>query len=64
MKTAGLDDSTLNVELGRALAKKDFLLHYQPQINLRTKQIIGMEALAMASPLSGTHGPRSIYSSS
>ncbi len=45
MKTAGLDGSTLEVELKRALAKKEFLLYYQPQMDLRTKQIIGMEAL-------------------
>ncbi len=45
MKTAGLDGSTLEVELRRALAKKEFLLHYQPQVDLQTKRVIGMEAL-------------------
>jgi diguanylate cyclase (GGDEF)-like protein len=58
MKTAGLDGSTLKVELSRALAKKEFLLHYQPQMNLRTKQIIGMEALLRwHHPYQGLIGP-------
>jgi diguanylate cyclase (GGDEF)-like protein len=58
MKTAGLDGSTLEVELNRALAKKEFLLHYQPQMNLRTKQIIGMEALLRwHHPYQGLIGP-------
>ncbi len=58
MKTAGLDGSTLEVELSRALAKKEFLLHYQPQMNLRTKQIIGMEALLRwHHPYQGLIGP-------
>ncbi|TFG61964.1 MAG: GGDEF domain-containing response regulator, partial [Nitrospirales bacterium] len=58
MKTAGLDGSTLKVELSRALAKKEFLLHHQPQMNLRTKQIIGMEALLRwHHPYQGLIGP-------
>ncbi|MDH5564648.1 MAG: EAL domain-containing protein [Nitrospirota bacterium] len=58
MKTAGLDGSTLEVELTRALAKKEFLLHYQPQMNLRTKEIIGMEALLRwHHPYQGLIGP-------
>ena len=58
MKTAGLDGSTLEVELNRALAKKEFLLHYQPQMNLQTKQIIGMEALLRwHHPYQGLIGP-------
>jgi len=58
MKTAGLDGSTLEVELRRALAKKEFLLHYQPQMNLRTKQVIGMEALLRwHHPYQGLIGP-------
>lgn len=28
-----------------ALQKQEFVLHYQPQINLQTKQVIGLEAL-------------------
>jgi diguanylate cyclase (GGDEF)-like protein len=58
MKTARLDSSTLEVELTRALAKKEFLLHYQPQMDLRTKQIIGMEALLRwHHPYQGLLGP-------
>lgn len=58
MKTAGLDGSTLEVELSRALAKEEFLLHYQPQMNLRTKQVIGMEALLRwHHPYQGLIGP-------
>ena len=58
MKTAGLDGSTLEVELNRALSKKEFLLHYQPQMNLQTKQIIGMEALLRwHHPYQGLIGP-------
>jgi diguanylate cyclase (GGDEF)-like protein len=58
MKTAGLDGSTLEVELSRALTKKEFLLHYQPQMNLRTRQIIGMEALLRwHHPYQGLIGP-------
>ena len=58
MKTAGLDGSTLEVELSRALAKKEFLLHYQPQMNLRTKEVIGMEALLRwHHPYQGLIGP-------
>ena len=45
MKTAGLDRTTLEVELRRALTKQEFLLHYQPQYDLRTKEVVGMEAL-------------------
>ncbi len=45
MKTAGLDRTTLEVELRRALNKQEFLLHYQPQYDLRTKEVVGMEAL-------------------
>jgi EAL domain-containing protein (putative c-di-GMP-specific phosphodiesterase class I) len=32
-------------DLRRALEHKEFLLHYQPQIDLKTKRICGMEAL-------------------
>ena len=58
MKTAGLDRSTLEMELSRALSKEEFLLHYQPQMNLGTKQVIGMEALLRwHHPYQGLIGP-------
>lgn len=58
MKTAGLDGSTLEVELRRALTKQEFLLHYQPQFDFATKQIIGMEALLRwHHPYQGLVGP-------
>ena len=59
MKTAGLDGSTLEVELRRALTKQEFLLHYQPQFNFVTKQVIGMEALLRwHHPYQGLVGPK------
>ena len=36
---------TLEQDLRRSLEQGDFILHYQPQINLKTQQIVGMEAL-------------------
>lgn len=58
MKTAGLDGSTLEIELHRALTKQEFLLHYQPQIAFATKQVIGMEALLRwHHPYQGLIGP-------
>lgn len=35
----------LENELRRALANEEFILHYQPQFNANTKEIVGMEAL-------------------
>lgn len=36
----------LESRLRRALQKQQFLLHYQPRVDMRTRQIVGMEALA------------------
>jgi EAL domain-containing protein (putative c-di-GMP-specific phosphodiesterase class I) len=36
---------TLEVELRKALPNKQFMLHYQPRINAKTKCIVGAEAL-------------------
>ncbi|MEG4587563.1 EAL domain-containing protein [Microcoleus sp. MOSTC5] len=39
------EDLNLENHLYKALKKSEFVLHYQPQINLNTRQIVGMEAL-------------------
>ena len=58
MQTSPLDGNTIDIELRRALTKGEFLLHYQPQMDLRTKQIIGMEALLRwQHPYQGMVGP-------
>ncbi len=36
---------TLELSLRHALARKEFVLHYQPRIDLRSMSIVGMEAL-------------------
>ncbi|SDM37879.1 PAS domain S-box-containing protein/diguanylate cyclase (GGDEF) domain-containing protein [Psychrobacillus sp. OK028] len=40
-----MDDYMLEVDLRSALEKKEFVLHYQPQINNETGELIGFEAL-------------------
>ena len=37
---------TIETEMRKALNSDDFFLHYQPQVNLTTRRIIGFEALA------------------
>lgn len=45
MDRAAREEGVLEADLRRALAKGEFVLHYQPQIDLRTGRVIGAEAL-------------------
>ncbi len=45
MNIKSLDQLVLQNSLYKAIDRKEFLLHYQPQIDLNTGQIVGMEAL-------------------
>lgn len=45
MNAKGLELLALENSLRKALERKEFLLHYQPQIDLRTGRINGVEAL-------------------
>ncbi len=36
---------TIEADLRKAIAQRQFLLHYQPQLDLRTGQLVGVEAL-------------------
>ncbi len=45
MNARALDRFTLERRLRGALQRKEFLLHYQPQSDARTGEIVGMEAL-------------------
>jgi diguanylate cyclase (GGDEF)-like protein len=45
MNTQALDQLVLANDLYRALNRGEFLLHYQPQVNLKTGQIVAVEAL-------------------
>lgn len=45
INTRDLEHLMLEVDLHKALARDEFILYYQPQVELATKKIIGMEAL-------------------
>lgn len=45
MNTVGNEQIIMEHDLHRALKNGEFLLHYQPQLDLRTGEIVGVEAL-------------------
>jgi diguanylate cyclase (GGDEF)-like protein len=45
MDTQALEQLVLENNLHKALEREEFLLHYQPQVDLNSGQIVGMEAL-------------------
>jgi EAL domain-containing protein (putative c-di-GMP-specific phosphodiesterase class I) len=45
MNTATLEHLLMESSLRRAIAQKEFVLHYQPLVSLDTGQIVGVEAL-------------------
>lgn len=45
MNEASLKKLTLETELESAIKNNDLLLHYQPQVDLHTNQVVGVEAL-------------------
>ncbi len=45
MNAAALQHLTMETELHRALEREEFVLHYQPKVDLAGGEIIGMEAL-------------------
>ncbi len=58
MGAAALDRLHLETELRRAVHAREFRLHYQPQVDLRTLEIVGVEALLRwEHPVQGLLGP-------
>jgi diguanylate cyclase (GGDEF)-like protein len=45
MDAAGVDRLQLEVDIRRALAREEFILHYQPQVDTRNGTVVGAEAL-------------------
>lgn len=45
MNTLALERLVLGNSLYRAIAQQEFLLHYQPQVDIKTGQVVGMETL-------------------
>ncbi|WP_024955156.1 cache domain-containing protein [Sulfurospirillum arcachonense] len=45
MSLASYETVNIESQLKDAIIKKEFIVYYQPQINLKTKEVIGLEAL-------------------
>ncbi|WP_439341435.1 bifunctional diguanylate cyclase/phosphodiesterase [Vacuolonema iberomarrocanum] len=45
INSRALEYLALERDLHRALERQEFVLHYQPQVNLRTYEVVGVEAL-------------------
>jgi predicted signal transduction protein with EAL and GGDEF domain len=45
MKVAAIQKFTLESDLRKAIDRQEFVLHYQPKLDLRTRTIVGVEAL-------------------
>jgi diguanylate cyclase (GGDEF)-like protein len=45
MNTKGLEQLALEADLRKALTRDEFLLYYQPQVDINTGEIVAMEAL-------------------
>jgi diguanylate cyclase (GGDEF)-like protein/PAS domain S-box-containing protein len=58
MNVRAVERQSIEESLRRALERQEFALHYQPKINLRTRQITGAEALLRwAHPIRGPISP-------
>jgi EAL domain-containing protein (putative c-di-GMP-specific phosphodiesterase class I) len=58
MNVRAVDRQSIEEDLRRTLERKEFLLHYQPKINLATGAITGAEALLRWSrPARGSGAP-------
>ncbi len=57
MNTQALSRLHLETQLRHALQKQEFALHYQPQIDLETRQIVAVEALLRWKTVNGTIAP-------
>ncbi len=45
MRAAAVDRMELGLDLQRALERDELVLHYQPIVNMRSREIVGLEAL-------------------
>jgi diguanylate cyclase (GGDEF)-like protein len=58
MNASALDRLSLEADLRRALARREFVLHFQPQVALATRRVVGAEALLRwAHPTQGLVSP-------